>query len=439
MKSARQIAVETLLRVGEGGAWSNRTLDALIEKNGLSRRDGALATALTYGVLERRLTLDACIAAHSKTRPEKLSPVVREILRVTVYQLLYLEKIPDHAAVDEAVELAKTLRMAKAAGFVNGVLRSFLRAGKEIPLPVEPEEEQLAVMYSVPAPLIRLWQQSYGAARTGAILEAGLVPAPLYLRVNTLRTTASALVERLAGEGVEAAVSDFLPACVVVSGQGALHKMKAYEDGLFHIQDSSSQLCALALGVAPGMAVLDACAAPGGKAFILAQEMENTGRLVATELHSQRVALMEKQAKRLGITNLTARQADMTSPPPDLGVFDRILVDAPCSGLGVMRRKPEIKYKPLEEFAELPEIQYRILCAASHYLQGGGKLLYATCTLHPPENEEVVARFLREHPGFAPSPLPAILNPDGKDWQRTLTAERSGDHFYMALLERKQP
>jgi 16S rRNA (cytosine967-C5)-methyltransferase len=188
------------------------------------------------------------------------------------------------------------------------------------------------------------------------------------------------------------------------------------------------------------MAVLDACAAPGGKAFILAQEMENTGRLVATELHSQRVALMEKQTKRLGLTNLTARQADMTILHPDLGLFDRILVDAPCSGLGVMRRKPEIKYKPMEEFAELPKIQYRILVAVSQYLQVGGKLLYSTCTLNPPENEGVVARFLHEHPDFAPTPLPSILQSEtGQDWERTLTAEMGGDHFYMALLERKQP
>lgn len=433
MKSGRQMAVETLLRVEKRGAWSNLALDSMLDQNGRDARESALAAALLYGVLERKITLDACIAAHSKSKLEKLSPVVKNVLRVTMYQLLYMDKVPDHAAVDEGVELIKALRMAKASGFVNGVLRSFLRSGKAIPLPSDPLE-RMSVEYSAPLPLVTLWMESYGTEKAEEILAASLGRPPVYLRVNTLKTNTAALAALLNEQGVEAVENEALPDCLILSGQGPIQKLPVFKEGLFHIQDLSSQLCVMALDPQPGMEVLDACAAPGGKSFTTAQYMKGEGTLVSTELHGKRVGLMERQAQRMGIANMRCMQADMTVYNPELGQFDRVLCDVPCSGLGVIRRKPEIKYKPLEEFDGLSKIQYKILSTASQYCKSGGRLLYSTCTLNPVENIQVAERFLQEHPEFEAASLPELL---GGGWERTLTGPPGGDGFYMAAFQKK--
>ena len=429
-KTGRQIAVEALLRVEQNNAWSNLTLDHMLEEAGLDSREGALGTALFYGTLERRLTLDACIAAHSQLALSKISPVVGHILRISLYQLLYMDKIPAHSAVDEGVGLTKTLGLGRASGFVNGILRAFLRTSCEIPLPQEPAA-RLSVQYSAPEPLVQLWLNSYGAAVTESVLQSSLGRPPVHIRVNTLRTTTEQLRDALMEQGAEAEIHPVIPDCLSLSGQRAVYKLPAYQQGLFHVQDAASQLCVLALAVQPGMRVLDTCAAPGGKAFTIAQYVDNRGDLVAAELHPRRVVLMERQAQRLGISCLTGQERDMSVPHEDLGLFDRVLCDVPCSGLGVIRRKPEIKYKDLAEFALLPEMQYKILHSASHYCKPGGRLVYSTCTLNPAENEAVTHRFLQEHPHYAPAPLPELL---GGGWERSLTGEFDGDNFYLAAF-----
>ena len=435
--SGRQLAVEALLRVEQNQSWSNLTLDHMLEQSGLDSREGALATALFYGTLERRLTLDACVAAHSQLALAKIAPAVRQILRISLYQLLYMDKIPAHSAVDEGVQLTKTMGLARASGFVNGVLRAFLRADCQIPMPEGPVE-RLSVQYATPVPLVQLWLDSYGPVVTESVLQASLGRPPVHIRVNTLKTTAEDLQKKLAEQSVEATLHPTVPQCLSVSGQGAIYKLPAYAQGLFHVQDAASQLCVLALDAAPGMRVLDTCAAPGGKAFTMAQYMANQGTLIAAELHPRRVSLMEKQAARLGITCLTGQERDMTIPHPDLtadGLFDRVLCDVPCSGLGVIRRKPEIKYKDLAEFAHLPDIQYKILCQAAQYCKPGGRLVYSTCTLNPAENSAVTQQFLHTHPQFAPAPLPDLL---GGDWEYTLTGDHDGDHFYVAAFTPKE-
>jgi 16S rRNA (cytosine967-C5)-methyltransferase len=421
-----------MLRVEENRAWSNLALDNLINRAGLSERDGALAPALFYGALERKITLDVCVAAHSKTRLEKISPVVRNILRVTLYQLLYMDKIPDSAAVDEGVELAKRMGLAKASGFVNGVARSFLRAGKAIPLP-ETEPDRASVKYSMPMPILRLWADSYGWERAEEFAANSLGHAPTFIRVNTLKTTGPELISRLAARGLEAKPHPTIPHCLELDRPGSLLKLPEFAQGLFNTQDASSQACVLALDPKPGSRVLDVCSAPGGKAFAMAMLMEGKGELVATELHERRTGLVKKGAQRLGIRNLRAVALDMSEYHPELGGFDYVLCDAPCSGLGVIRRKPEIKYKPLEEFDNLPEIQYKILEAASQYCREGGRLVYSTCTLNPAENSRVAERLLRERAEIVPDTLPGFL---GGGWERTLAGEMGGDGFYIACFRR---
>lgn len=435
MKTARQVAAEALLRVEGDKAWSNLALDHMIRGDLRDPREAAFATALFYGALERKLTLDACIAAHSKTKPERLSPVVKNIVRISIYQLLYLDSVPDHSAVHEGVELAKRMGMAKAAGFVNGVLRSFLRAGKRVPLPEGSAEDRLSVEYSAPAALIRMWREAYGAEQTEEILRASLGRPPVFIRVNTLKTTLPRLAGMLSGRGVSAEPVPGVESCLKISGQGDLRALPEFGEGLFHVQDVSSQLCVRALDVGPGMRVLDACAAPGGKSFTIAQLLAGKGELVSAELHAKRASLMKKQAERMGITSMTALRADMSQFQPELGLFDRVLCDAPCSGLGVVRRKPEIKYKDLEEFSGLPEIQYKILSAVSQYCRAGGILLYSTCTLNPRENGDIARKFLEEQPGFGPSPLPG---PWKASWERTLTGGHGGDGFYLAGFVRRE-
>ncbi|MDR2932529.1 MAG: 16S rRNA (cytosine(967)-C(5))-methyltransferase RsmB [Oscillospiraceae bacterium] len=434
MKSARQITAEALLRVERSQSWSNLTLDSAVHAGTLDARDEAFVGALFYGVLERLITLDTCIAAHARQKPADLTDTVRIILRMTVYQLLYMDSVPDYAAVDEAVELARKMRAARAAGFINAVLRAFIKGGKRVPAPRLPLEKRLSIEFSVGQALIRLWLDSYGYDKTLEILRASLGRPPVYIRTNTLKTTRDKLLAQLREEGVTAVADDMLPECIVLSGQGALGRLSSFMQGLFHVQDKSSQLCCLALEAGPGMRVLDTCAAPGGKSFTLAQIMEGRGELVSAELHEQRAARMAEQAIVMWANNMKVVHADMGKEHPGLGKFDRVLCDVPCSGFGVIRRKPEIRYKDLEDFSHIANIQYKILSAASQYCKEGARLIYSTCTLNPAENEAVAARFLEEYKAFAPAPLPDVL---GGAPERTLTGEFGGDCFFMAAFERK--
>ena len=434
--TARGLVVKALLRVEEQGAYSNLALDGELSRGGLEERDRAFAAALFYATLERLVTLDACIARQSSLPLKKLSPAVRAILRISFCQLLYMPQIPPSAVVDEGVKLTRANRVGSAGGFVNGVLRSFLRAGCPVPRP-KGEAESLSVEYSVPAPLVRLWLQSYGRRDTEAFLRRTLPPAPVYIRANLLRTDPAALAKRLGEEGVTARPVEGLEGAMVLEGGGDLRRLAAFGEGLFHVQDLSSQLCAKALDARPGMRVLDVCAAPGGKTFTVAQAMEDQGELLALDLHPKRAGLIAGGARRLGLGCVRTGAGDASVWDEERGLFDRVLCDVPCSGYGILRRKPEVRYKPLEETAGLPAIQGKILETSAGYTRPGGLLLYSTCTLHPRENQEVVAGFLREHPDFSLSPLRAIGFEEG---QVTLMNTRwDTDGFFLAALRREGP
>ena len=373
-------------------------------------------------MLDRKITLDFVINPLLKGK-QRLSPAVRSALRMGAYQLFFLDRVPDFAAVSETVELVKHSRDARAAGLVNAILRRLQREGMP-PLPAGDDAAAIAVRGSCETWLVERLIADYGPAATEELLTASFARSAVYLRVNTGKIRPAALIDRLASEGIAAEPVDGLPAALKLK-QGGIEGSAAYAEGLFHVQDLASQRCCAAVGAKPGMNVLDLCAAPGGKTFTLAEEMENTGRLIARDLHPARVALIGEGARRLGLTCVTAAVGDATKPAA-LGRFDCVLCDVPCSGIGDLRRKPEIKYKPPFDPGELRAIQSAILSTAATYVAPGGRLIYSTCTLLKAENEAVTSAFLAEHPDFAPVGAPVLQWPG-----------ETGDGFYYAVMERK--
>ncbi len=432
---ARLAAANALLRVEKGG-YSNIVIDNALGSWPLEKRDKAFAAALFYGVLERSLTLDAVVAALCPAA-KKLHVAVVVALRCGLYQLLYMPGVPAFAAVNQSVELVKELGQPRAGGLVNGVLQSFLRGGKSIPLPQSPPAKRLSIAYSVPEDLCALWLTHYGEAAARQMLERSLGQPPVYLRVNTTKTDSAGLAAALAAEGIAAAEGPIPHSLLLLEGVD-LRASAAYEAGLFHVQDISSQLCALAVGARPGMRVLDSCAAPGGKSFTLAEMMEDKGEIVAMDLHESRVALVARGAERLGLGAVRAVVGDASQHHKSRGVFDRVLCDVPCSGFGIIRRKPEIRYKTLASVADLPNVQYNILEMSSKYIQAGGMVIYSTCTLNPLENEEVIARFLVAHPDFAPGVLPEALG-GGSSCTLGIGGEETPDcdGFFIGAVEKR--
>ncbi len=425
MDTARQVAAKALLRVDRGG-YSQLTLDAALGKAQLSARDAAFASALFYGALERRLTLDHCIAKYAR---HPLTDTVAAILRLAFYQLIYMDSVPNHAAVDEAVNMTKAMGQRAASGMVNGMLRSFLRDGCAVPPAVGGLPAQLAIKYSCSEDLTALFLNWYGETKTRALLAASMGRPPIYIRVNTLKTDVETLLLHLSKHDCKAVARLLDGNCIEIEGD-AVHTV-SHKLGFFHVQDVCSQQAALTLEAAPGERILDVCAAPGSKSFVLAQQMQNRGEVVACDVAPARLALIRQGAKRLGIDMLTIKANDGAVHNSDLGQFDRVLCDVPCSGLGVLRRKPEIKYRSAESLKGLPELQYKILKTSAHYLKAGGILVYSTCTVNPDENERVVEAFLKQHPDFSPAPF------EGADWYKTLLPHmQGGDGFFISRIRR---
>ena len=294
--NARTLTVKALMRVSSGG-FSNIVLDSMLTESGLEHRDRAFASALFYGVLERRITLDYLIKRYSSKPLDKLSPEVLEALRLGFYQLLYMNSVPDNAAVSETVETVKRLGSGKASGFVNGILRSFIREGKTADFSRMRGPERLSAQYSAPIWLCKKWSGEFGPERTEKALAASLGAPPIYLRVNTTKTTAGELVNTLEEEGVSAVSCGVLPTALVINS-AAPQNTEAYKNGLFHVQDISSQLCALAVGAERGERVLDVCAAPGGKTFTVAEIMKGEGEIVSCDLHPKRAGLVKNGAEK---------------------------------------------------------------------------------------------------------------------------------------------
>lgn len=437
MADPRLTVVKMLMKMESSEAYSNLLLDHAFNEAELSDRDKAFAAALFYGVLERRLTLDHVIRTNSKIAFEKLDKAAVQILRTGLYQLLYMPSVPESAAVNESVKMCKKLKCFSAQGFVNGMLRSFIRSGKKISyLGISPEK-RLSVEYSCPEWLTEKFISEYGMDFAVRALKASVGKPPVYARVNVLRTTTDKVIAELSKHRIKAAPYPGLVNCIRLEKAGDIEKCAPFRQGLFHVQDISSQLCCLTLRPVVNETVLDVCAAPGGKSFTLAELMGNNGKLYSMDLHDMRVGLIEDGAARLGIKIITAMQNDASKFNGALPQADRVLCDVPCSGFGVIRRKPEIKYKPPEEFAGLPEIQYQILETSARYVKSGGTLVYSTCTLSRAENDDVADRFAASHPEFMPIVQPVPLFAPG-DYKRTYCPdENGGDGFFTASFRRK--
>lgn len=431
MKTPRQIAVELLNQMEKEHAWSNIVLDHALRRSDLSLQDKAFTSALFYGTLTRKYTLDACISAHSKRPISKMDATIKNILRTGMYQLLYMDSVPDHAAVDESVNLCKTMKKASASGFANAIMRSFLRADKKIPVPKKGSlSEKFAVEYSCPPQLAELFLSVYGEKDTRKILENSLEIPETFIRVNTSKINADDLIELFAKKDVKAEKVDNINNCLRITQGSALQNMDEYKNGLFHMQDISSQRAALSVSAEEGQRVMDCCAAPGGKTFILSQIVGENGEVFASDLYQRRVDEMNRRKNILGLNNIMSRTLDMTKYYPELGEFDRVICDAPCSGYGTIRRNPEIKYQKPQEFLELPKLQLKLLSNAAKYCKKDGLLVYSTCTLSPYENGEVVAKFLKSNSEFE---VTDKENPLGKT---ILLGDMGGDGFFYAVLRR---
>ena len=399
--SARAAALEALERSRRDGAWSAMALDAAITGCGLDRRDAALASRLYLGVLQNDLYLDHYIDLYLTGKADRLQPKLRDILRIGAYQILLLDKIPVRAAVSESVALCRSQGLERAAGLVNAVLRRLAENRKTLPpLPGEGSTEYLSLRYSHPLWLARRLTEEQGYDTAERFFRANNDTAPLTIQLNTLSVDAESYRRALQRAGLSFTQWPDEPDCFSLPG-GNVTELPGYEEGLFYVQDRAAHLAVTAAEPQEGMQVLDACAAPGGKSFACAIAMSGKGRLLSCDIHEKKLRLIRSGAERLGIRCIETVQKDARSYDPALdGRFDLVLADVPCSGLGVIRKRPEIRRKSEAELAGLPQIQEAILDNVSRYVKPGGLLLYSTCTVLRAENAERIEAFLRTHPAF---------------------------------------
>ena len=400
---AREAALLTLNTCQRQGGWSDGALKKQLAAGGLEGREAALATQLCFGVVQNQLLLDFYLSKFSNIPLRRMESKVVQALRLGLYQMLFLSRIPQSAAVNSSVELTRThCKNPRAPGMVNAILRSLQRNLNQLPtIPQNDPAEYLSILYSHPVWRVEELRPLLGSEGTAEYLQANNSQPPITAMVNTTKATTHQVAQLLAEQGVEVTSHPWLEDCLILNKTGNLERLDAYQQGLFYVQDPASRLMALAAGAAPGMRVLDVCAAPGGKSFAAAIQMENQGEVISCDLHPHKKKLIQAGADRLGLSIIKPMTADGKVRREEwASAFDLVLVDAPCSGLGVIRKKPDIRYKDPEPLADLPQVQEAILENAAGYVKPGGVLMYSTCTILPRENGEIVAAFLAKHPEF---------------------------------------
>lgn len=429
--TARQVAMSVLLKCEKSNQYSNIAVDHALADSSLSGADRGLVSALVYGVTERRITLDYYIS-HLSSRP--LAEIDREALcaaRMGLYQLIYMDRIPPHAAVNETVSLCRR----SFSGFVNAILRAYMRLDSPIPLPNRERDtaEYISVRYSVCLPLAERLLSVFGTERTESLLEATFETPKTTLRVNTLKISR----EELAKNIPDCELTALSPNGIKTTG--GVRELYGFDDGLFFVQDEASQICVGALGAERGQTLVDACACPGSKSFGAAIDMGNEGRVLSFDLHKNKLSLIVSGAQRLGINIISADVRDGRSFIPELeSGADRVLCDVPCSGFGVLAKKPELRYKNPAESEALPDIQLAILKNCSRYVREGGILVYSTCTILPEENGENIKRFLAEVPEFKLESFD-FGGLCCKSGMITLYPDTDGtDGFFVARMKKKQ-
>jgi len=399
----RQAACETLLRIRKEGGFADRLIDIELSNGMLSGPDRGLYAELVYGVLRRQGTLDHILQQLLEKPMVELDPLALVILRIGLYQLTCLDRIPESAAVNESVNLAKLITPG-TSGLINAVLRNYLRRRDTISFPdmAANPAAAIAARHSQPEWLVEQWIAQLGVAEAQQLAEASSQQPPLTLRVNTLRSDRDQLLREFEAQGIEAAPCRFSPDGIALAGRHTVNALPGFEAGLFAVQDEASQLAGQLLGAEPGERVWDACCAPGGKTCHIAQLMDDRGHLIATDISRSKLSLVQDSLRRLGISSVSTAVADLHQPDtfPE-GYFDRILLDAPCSGLGVIRRNPEAKWRLFSgDITRLAAVQKTFLKNAAARLKPGGTLLYSTCSTSEAENELVVEDFLLHNPGF---------------------------------------
>ena len=435
----RELAMQVLQKVHVEGAYANVVLVETLREVQLSERDRRFLTELVYGVTKAGASLDYMIGRYVADL-RKAQPAIRELLRLGFYQIFCMDRVPPSAACNTAVELAKKHGRRGADSFVNGVLRAALREPESAAFPDGRDARSLALRTWHPQWMVERWIRTYGYERTEELCRCNNTSAPLSMRVNTLRTNRDALMAQLTAAGAQVRASAWVPDGIVLDAHGALDELAALREGLAQVQDESSMLVAHILGAEPGMTVIDACAAPGGKTTHIAQRMENRGWILAFDIYEEKIRRIERNAKRLGISIIEAHLSDACEiGAVYAGQADRVLVDAPCSGLGVLRRKPDARWKKSARDAKtLPSLQHAILESAAQTVKKGGVLVYSTCTMEECENAAVVNAFLETHTDFALEETGRFL-PVQKTAERMvqIMPEADGpDGFFIARMRR---
>ncbi len=435
MVTPREAALMAIAAGRKSKAWPDAFLDNIVKKEKLDRRDAALVYRMTYGVLQNMALCDYYIAAFSSIELNKIEPVVLDILRLSVYQLAFLDRIPAHAAVSEGVELARKKSNPRAAGFVNAVLRKAASSG----MPEIDEKDDikyLSIKYSHPEWLVKLFLDEMGRVDCEKYLTANNELVPIYAQVNTLKANREDVAEKLKAEGVNVTET---PLGLELVGSGNLEDIDVFKDGSIYIQDAAARLAVEAAGVKPGMNVLDGCAAPGGKSFAAAIMMENNGHILSRDIHEKKLKRILREGERLGISIIETEAMDARTYQPELeNTFDVVIADVPCSGLGVIRKKPDIRYKDGDSLGDLPEIQLDILRNLSKYCKVGGTILYSTCTVLSRENSGVVNKFLADNDDFELEAFETSVV-SCKEGMMTLYPHIHGtDGFFIAKIKRRK-
>ncbi len=405
--NVRKIAYKVLYKVLYEGAYSSLAINSSVHANELNSRDTSFLSSIVYGVLEQKLLLEHILSQYSSRKTETLDDKTYLILLIGLYQLLFMDKIPDNAAVDESVKLSKKVGAFKSSGFINAILRNVVRNDKKYSLPNKNDNflEYLSVRYSCPKEIVSIWINDYGKDNTIEILKSLFGRPPLTIRVNTLKTSKEKLINDLKSYEIKVTEIPFLDNALNIENTGSIEKIPQYKHGDFYIQDCASQVCCEILNAQSEDCVCDVCAAPGGKSLYCAIKMNNIGEIYSYDIFDHKIKLINDMARRLGITCICAKIRDASDKLENLPECNKLLCDVPCSGLGIIRRKPEIRYKKDTNIDILTKLQYSILCENAQKVSIGSVIVYSTCTLNKKENNNIVKRFLDEHKDFAPEPI----------------------------------
>lgn len=438
--NAREIAYKVLLDIEKNKNYSNMAINKHFKDVELSNQDRGLATEIIYGVIENKYYIDYMIDKLSKVKTNKMEIYVKTLLRMGIYQIMFLNSISDYAAVNETVNLAKK-KNSKVSGFINGILRNVIRQKETIgAIKVKDDIDYLAIKYSYDKWMIRNWMIHFGREFTEELLEANSQRPSIYLRTNTLKITRDELIEKLEKQNIKASKVSVVDEAIKVENLKDIDNNSIYKEGLFTVQDISSMLVGKVMNPEEDSLVLDVCSAPGGKTTHMATLMNNTGQVVSRDIYEHKLKLIKASCKRLNLTNVNVEEYDAMKIDKDsIGKFDYVLADVPCSGLGIIRRKPEIKYKEKEEFRDLPPIQKKILENASKYVKKGGTLIYSTCTIQDSENIDVINEFLQKNKNFELAPINEVkvdLDNQEKGYMKIYPNIHEMDGFFISKLIR---